>query len=342
MREDWPRSKPGLDLDATIVEGLIGPLFPGCRITEMAPVAGGLTNTNVRLRLAGRTPPILLRFYQHGGDLAQKEMALCRMVEKQVQVPSFLHFAPENPVTGHAFAVMDWVEGMPLDTALPRLDHSALARLGDAIGRTLAAIHGFAYEHFGFFNADLKVDAPIDLGRSGLVAYLHQCLVEGLGGARLGAELTAAVLAFAAREGHRVEEWQHKACLVHGDFNPSNILIRQRANGSAWEVAAIIDWEFAFAGAPGFDFGILLRPPLATSAPFIAALEQGYRAAGGDMPADWQRIARITDLFSFADVLHHPETSGAVVEDAKRVIRRLIAVTPKPNQPKIPLPKPMT
>ncbi len=324
MREDWPRSRPVLVLDATLVEGLIEPLFPGCRIIEMAPVAGGLTNTNLRLRLADRPAPILLRFYQRSGDLAHKEMALCRMVEKQVRVPSYLHFAPENPVTGHAFAVLDWVEGMTLDAALPRLDSGTLTGLADAIGRTLAAIHEFTYEHFGFFNADLNVPLPIDLSRAGLVAYLHQCLVEGLGGARLGAELTAAVLAFAAREGHRVEEWQRKACLVHGDFNPSNILIRQTADGSAWKLAAIIDWEFAFAAAPAFDFGILLRPPLGGAVAFVAALEQGYRAGGGDMPADWQRIARITDLFSFADILHHPETSGAVVEDAKRVITRLI------------------
>ncbi len=323
MREDWPRSRPIIDLDATIIEGLIGPLFPGGRIIAIEPVAGGLTNTNFRLRLAGRPVALLLRFYQRSGDLAHKEMALCRLVEKQVPVPPFLHFAPENPVTGHAFAVMEWIEATPFDAALPMLDDGALTSVGDAIGRTLAAIHGFTYENFGFFDAALHVQAPIDLSRDGLVAYLNQCLVEGLGGERLGAELTAGVLAFAAREGHRVEAWQQRACLVHGDFNASNILIRQGTH-SRWEVAAIIDWEFAFAGAPGFDFGNLLRPPLDGAAGFVAALEQGYRAAGGMMPADWQRIARITDLFSLADVLHQPETSGAMIEDAKCVIRRLI------------------
>ena len=304
-------------------EALIAPLFPDSRIIAMEPVAGGLTNTNLRLRLADRLGALLLRIYQRSGDLAHKEMALCRMLEKQVQVPSFLHFAPENPVTGHAFAVLDWVEGTPFEAALPRFDRDALVRIGDRIGRALAAIHGFTYANFGFFDADMKVGAPIDLGRAGLVAYLRQCLVEGRGGARLGPELAADVIAFAEREGHRVEDWQQRACLVHGDFNPSNILVRQGADG-AWELAAIIDWEFAFVGAPGFDFGNLLRPPLDRAADFIAALARGYRGAGGAMPEDWQRIARITDLFSFADILHHPETSAAVIEDAKGAIRRLL------------------
>jgi aminoglycoside phosphotransferase (APT) family kinase protein len=324
MRDHWPRSQPTLDLDFATVEGLIAPMFPGCRIIEMAAVAGGLTNTNFRLRLADRPVPLLLRFYQRSGDLAHKEMAICHLVEKAVPVPPYLHFAPENPVTGHAFALMDWIEAEPLETLLPALDASALSGLGTAIGRTLAAIHGFTYEFFGFFDANLNVPKPIDLSRTGLIAYLHECLVEGLGGARLGEELTADVLAFAEREGHRVEAWQQRACLVHGDFNASNILIRQNATSAAWKVAGIIDWEFAFAGAPGFDFGSLLRPPLDGSVEFIAGLEQGYRVAGGDMPTDWRRIARITDLFSFADILHHPETSGTVIEDAKCAIRSLV------------------
>ncbi len=324
MRDHWPRSRPVLDLDFATVERLIAPMFPGCRLIEMAVVPGGLTNTNFRLRLAGRPTSLLLRVYQRSGDLAHKEMALCHMVEKEVPVPPFLHFAPENPVTGHAFAVMDWIEAEPLESCLLSLDAAALSGLGTAIGHTLAAIHRFTYDFFGFFDANLNVPIPIDLSGRGLIAYLHECLVEGQGGARLGEKLTADVFAFAEREGHRVEAWQQRACLVHGDFNASNILIRQDAASTACEVAAIIDWEFAFVGAPGFDFGNLLRPPLDRSVEFIAGLEQGYRTGGGDMPADWQHIARITDLFSFADILHHPETSDAVIEDAKYAIRRLI------------------
>lgn len=324
MREDWPRSRPVLDLDSTTVEGLIAPYFPGCRIVEMVEVAGGLTNTNLRLRLAHRSVPLLLRFYQRSGDLAHKEMALCQMVAHRVRVPAYLHYAPENPVTGHAFALMDWIEAKSLQDLFTHLDAEDLPKLGAALGRMLAAIHGFTYERFGFFTADLGVGPAMDLSGRGLVDYLRFCLVEGPGGERLGSGLTRELLAFAAEEGHRVEEWQATSCLVHGDLNPSNILIRPLATGG-FEIAALIDWEYAFAGAPGFDFGNLLRPPVDSVKPFIAALEDGYRAAGGVLPPDWRRIARITDLFSLADVLHHPETSGAVIADAKGLVRRLLA-----------------
>lgn len=324
MREDWIRSRPVIDLDLLEVESLIAPLFPDCRIIDMGPVPGGLTNTNFRVTLADRGTPLLLRFYQRSGDLAHKEMAICHLVGGKVRVPTYLHYAPENPVTGHAFALMDWVDAKSLQDLRPTLSADDFTALGRAIGQLLAALHGFAYAHFGFFDAALKAAAPMDLGGEALVGYLTKCLVEGLGGSRLGQELTCEVLAFAKRQGHLIEAWQQRACLVHGDCNLSNILVRRDADG-IWQVAALIDWEYAFAGAPAFDFGNLLRPPLDHAAPFAQSLEEGYRGSGGEMPPNWQRIARITDLFAYADVLHHPETSAEVIADAKADIAQIIA-----------------
>ncbi len=325
MREDWARSKPVIDLDEQTVEGLLEPLFPGNRVIEIAPVPGGLTNTNLKIRLAGRTAPLFLRFYQRSGDLAHKEMAICARVKGRVHVPAYLHYAPENPVTGHAFAVIDWIDAKTLQELHGSLNDKALTEIGIAIGAMLAAIHAFDYDHFGFLDAALMANPPMDLNRDALMAYLQKCFVEGLGGPRLGAELTQKLMDFAAREGQCVEAWQDRACLVHGDMNLSNIMVRETASG--WEVAALIDWEYAFAGAPGFGLGMLLRPPFdAAATAFIEGLQEGYRGAGGAMPEDWQRIARVTDLFSYADVLHHKDTSADVIADARADISRIISL----------------
>lgn len=45
--------------------------------------------------------------------------------------------------------------------------------------------------------------------------------------------------------------------LVHGDFNPANILLDQ-INGS-WVVTGILDWEFAFSGSYLGDVANMLR-----------------------------------------------------------------------------------
>jgi len=48
-----------------------------------------------------------------------------------------------------------------------------------------------------------------------------------------------------------------QAVLVHADYNGKNLLMQSTHEG--WQVAAVLDWEFAFAGSPLFDTGNFLR-----------------------------------------------------------------------------------
>ncbi|HTO82579.1 MAG TPA: phosphotransferase, partial [Methylomirabilota bacterium] len=304
MREQWQRGTPELTLDAAAAGRLLEPLFPGAVVTALEPARGGLANTNIRVALAGRAAPVLLRLYQQDPPQARKEAAVVRLIGDQVPVPRFLHVSDTNPITGRPYAVVEWVEGVRLETVFAGMGDGALARLGHALGQALAAVHGFGFDKFGFPGADLRIPAAIDLDRDGLIAYLEHCFLRGRGGARIGADLTAALLAFAAREGGRLDAWLERPCLVHTDFNGSNILVRRKDGAPDWELAAIVDWENALGGTPAFDFGNLLRPPLGARAGFADAVAAGYRAGGGSLPADWRRIARICDLYNWAEFLN--------------------------------------
>ena len=320
MRELWPRETPALEIDAAGVALLLEPLFGMSTIESVTTVEGGLTNTNLRVRLAGLSDDLLLHVYQRGPEIARTEVALMRHIGDRVPVQRLRYFADSNPLTGHAYAVFDWIDGKPLDAALASLDDGTRARLGCAVGRILAAVHGFRFAHFGFFGADLAVRTAIDFGPAALLAHLRLCLVESRGGARLGADLTARLLDFAARDGARLAEWPQSPGLIHGDFSGANVLVRAADDGGDVEVAAVLDWEYALSGPPGLDFGNLLRPPLGAMNAFAAGLAAGYRAAGGVLPPDWQRIARIADLFAWGDILQRPLCSAAVVADARKII----------------------
>jgi aminoglycoside phosphotransferase (APT) family kinase protein len=324
MKEYWPRQTPAVNLDAAAVASLVLPLFPGDTIISVEPVKGGLINTNLKVHLSKRRGALLLRLHQRGIAPAEKEIAVYRLVGKHVPVPHFLHFCAQSPITGHPYAIIDWIEGFELHAMSASLAADQLIDLGRSIGRRLAALHGFTFDRFGFLDAHLKVEMPIDLDRKGLVTYLEQSFIQGPGGARLGAELSSALLRFAEREGDILDEWLRQPCLVHGDFNGSNILIRPGGE-CGFEIAAIIDWEYALSATPAFDFGNLLRPPLDGNAGFAAALAQGYRQAGGALPAQWERIARLADMYAFADILSRPATNEVVAADARAVITKLIA-----------------
>ena len=321
MRQSWERDGAEIAFDRAAVAALLAPVFPNATVTRFERVSGGLVNTNLKVVLGDRSSPVLLRIYQRDAGHGLKEVALIRALAERVPVPELLHAADKNPVTGHAYSILRWVEGRGLDgLVLAGEDIDPAAR---PLGAALATVHAVKFDRFGFLSPDLRIVYPIDLDCDGLLAYLERAFAAGRGAARLGTELTTALRKFVEREGDRIAPWPGAPCLVHGDCNGSNILLRRGASGG-WELAAILDWEFAFSGTPGFDFAHLLRPPLRRHEGFAAAVAAGYCDAGGTLPPDWQAVARITDLFAWIDILSRPEAGANVVEDARNIIGAIV------------------
>lgn len=324
MRENWNSAPPALPLNRTQLTHLIQPAFPGATVVESAPTQGGLANANYRLVLAGRTTPVLIRFFVREPEAAGKEVALLHRLADQVPVLTYRHAAADNPFTGHPYAVRDWAEGERLDVVAPALADGALAELGRAVGAVLARIHAVTFEETGFLDASLRVAEPASMGRDGLLEFVTQCLVESCGAERIDAALVAALLAFVEREGAILDAGSGPPCLVHSDFGGSNILVH--SVDARWQVAAIIDWEFAFSGTPFFDFGNLLRPPLDERPGFEAAVAAGYRAAGSRLPDNWRRMSLLVDLYNWAAFLARPQATPALIADATAMIRRTMAM----------------
>jgi aminoglycoside phosphotransferase (APT) family kinase protein len=322
MKDGWTRERPEIELDAAAVTAMLQPAFPGARATAIERMRGGLINTNVKVSATGIAEPVLLRLYQRDLSSARNEVAVTARVAGSVPVARFLYFSERDPLTGLPYGITQWIDGARLDAVVGSLDGSSTRGLGRAVGHVLAAIHGFVFDKPGYFADRLVVPEPTDMGRSGFIAYLRKALVAGSAGALLGAELSGAVLSFAEREGELLDGWLDPPCLVHGDFNGPNILVRS-GRDDRWEVAAILDWEFALSASPALDFGNVLRPPLGSNPAFIAALTDGYRDAGGWLPPEWQRIARLADLLAWTDALGRP-LGPAMVADARRVVRDII------------------
>jgi aminoglycoside phosphotransferase (APT) family kinase protein len=321
-RTGWQRKAAWVDLQPAEIAALLRPVIDDVTILSAQPVTGGLVNTNLKVTLGDPPYTVLLRLFQRELLKARIEAALDALLGDRVPRARFLHFDETNPVTGHPYAVLQWIEGTQLGLVASTTDETAVAELGAQTGAVLAQIHSFRFDRHGFFAADLGVPVAIDLDRAGLLAFMRQCLCDGPGGGRLGAELTARLFAFVERTGDRLNAWLGAPCLTHADFNPSNIMVRREAY--AWRIAAVLDWEFALSATPALDFGNLLRPPFGEQAGFVEGLAHGYRAAGGFLPDDWLRIARIADLFAWADLLDRRSEDPALTADARRIIAATI------------------
>lgn len=323
MKVRWSRARPALEIGAAAAARLLAPVVPRAKVARITPLSGGLANSNLRVDLAGRDAPLVLRLYQRDPKAAGLECTLSRQLLPKVEVPAFLHLAEDNLVTGQAYAVLGWIEGVHPEPLLETLPDEGAAALGRAVGDTLASIHEVSFPRHGFLDAGLQVVEEVELGQAGLLAYLRTCLIEGPGSERLGEELTAALFRFAETEGAALEGWLAPVCLVHADFNDSNLLVRPTADAD-WRVA-VLDWEFAFAGSPAIEFGNLFRSPGLRRPAFAEGVTAGYLDAGGILPEGWRGIARIADLFNWASFLARPHADTALIEDARAAVRETIS-----------------
>jgi len=314
MRERWTRTLPFVQIGKDEAAELIRPAFGDVKVTHIASIGGGHSNTNIRIDLTSAPHCVMLRLYQRDPTVVHKEAAIARLVSGKVPAPRFLHI---GEYLGRAYAVIEFVAGETLAAAAKRASESEFGALGNSVGSVLAAIHSFTFAQAGFLDGELNV-TPFPAGMM-LAPFLQTCFA-GIAGERLGKELASDTVAFARRNEGRLDVWSNPPRLTHFDFGSTNILVR-----SDGTVAAVVDWEFAAASNPSADFGNLLRPPLGQMLAFVAGVEKGYRAAGGFLPGDWRALTCIADIGAWADFLSRESVSDEVIADARRILGETIS-----------------
>lgn len=322
LRQTWQRGTPALEVDDGRLGDVLMAVFPGARLRSATPLSGGLANTNLRLSFAGEPGDLVLRLYQRDPGQMAKEAAIAGRLRDRVPVAAFVHVEPDPAPLGAPFALLRWVDGVTMDSVLPALDQAALDGLGETLGRLLATIHGERFGRSGFLDGNLNVVEPFVPGGAGLIAFCAEAMADDLVRRRLGKERCRALMAHVEDHAHGLDQWRGSPCLTHADFGGSNILVKQ-ADG-VFDVAAVLDWEFAFAGSPFFDLGNLTRPPLDARPSFLASLERGYRAIDSGLPENWQALSRLVDLTAWVDFAGRPDLSQSVLDDAIAAIDQTI------------------
>lgn len=152
--------------------------------------------------------------------------------EQHDEAPAVRYFDWSRQFLPHPYCIYDWVEGTPLvDSPAPHLYAQA--------GRTLARIHQV---RFSAFYADFLAIGvqPVSWSERYSTALTNERAAAAL---YLSSSLGAALDSMAIPG-----EAPCAPCLVHNDFAPGNILVRDG------QVAAIIDWDNAVIEAPHLDF----------------------------------------------------------------------------------------
>jgi aminoglycoside phosphotransferase (APT) family kinase protein len=318
------RHEPIIVLDLPALAALLAPALPGCRLASAELLGGGYINSNYLVRFVGEHAPVVVRVHAGDAEVARKEWAVAQLVRGRVPVPEPIYADFAGSRIAQPYSVLAWVDGMLLNDMLARGDGEAIGACAYAAGQTLAAVHTFTFPQAGFLGADLAVRVPLSGTGMEWQEYISSCIITGHGARWLGAERAERLWRFVQAHRTEVDAASNRAVLGHADYKGQNLLVRQTA--SAWQIAAVLDWEFAFAGSPLFDIGIFLRTEAEQPPAYAAQFIQGYCAAGGTLPPNWHRLCKLLDLVNLCEFLNTPEYRPVRVAEVTRHIDALLSL----------------
>ena len=311
MKHRWIGKVGPAALPADELAALARVVLPCVDPRQLQPLTGGFRNWNYRAHTSSGSR--VLRVYARGDRSAWKEQRLAELVGPAL-TPRYLEIAE---VGDCVVAVREFVEGTVLHELLST-DGAIGPDVAHVVGRTLAAIHRLAFEEFGELDAELNISEPYDLSGDGIRRYVQNALEASPAGARLGPALAEELLRMLERSAGRLDAWRERPVLVHSDFGPTNLVLS--ADGSV----TVLDWEFACSAIPALDFGNLLRPPLEANDAFAEGLAAGYRAAGGQLPREWRRLAVLADVTAWVAFAARSHVHELVLADARDRIQHAI------------------
>ena len=140
-----------------------------------------------------------------------------------------------------------FVPGRTLAEVLSDPRATDLADLGRRVAEVALAIASVDFDEAGQFSDDALRVRPAPEWSLYLPEWTTDCLAQMPEG-RLTAAEQHAWLRLCCKRAPLLARVREARSLVHSDFNPKNLLVR-RIN-DRWEVAAVLDWEFAPAAAP--------------------------------------------------------------------------------------------
>ncbi len=305
MQEGWERIGESVDLSLETLSEMVAPVFAPRTVVKAELLSGGLANTNYKVSISGLRESFVVRVYTRDPSACAREVDIFLRVRGVVPIPTLLFVDTEGQRVGYPYTLANFVEGEPMTQILAEGDTEKIGQAGYAAGWTLALLGQFTFPEPGEFGPELVIAEPRPGGAQAFLAYLEPLLTAGRARERLGDELADRVWAFAREHAPLLDAVADEAKLLHADYKATNLLLREEAGQLA--MAAVLDWEFACAGAQIFDMGILLRHDRELDPAFAREFARGFTEAGGALPDDWRRMARLADFVNLVTFLDAPE-----------------------------------
>jgi aminoglycoside phosphotransferase (APT) family kinase protein len=202
-------------------------------------------------------------------------------------------------VIDHPYAIMQFVDGELMRNIILSKDEPSIKECSFSAGIYLNNLRNIKHSHGGFFQ-DRNLTVRSFNHDEEYLPYAYSCLdnknvIESLGAQRVDH------LRFFLEESKHFLPNTSEANLTHADYDPTNMLVKK--TGGYYQVAAILDWEFAYFGSYLMDIGIFLRYshklPKIHEKNFI----EGIVSKDNPLPENWKKSAKLLDIICLLSLL---------------------------------------
>lgn len=284
---------------------LLHRLLKGRAIMDMTLLGGGFSNLSLRFHIDGEASAMVLRIYLSDPDAQAREVAIISRLARRAPVPELVDFGMS--ADGRSpYSVYRFVHGITFQELKAAGSATDCAQAAFAAGQALFRLQALAATDL----AALPL-ASISLGE------ITQRGFEILR-VRLGDHCFSKVQRFLAARRDMIAALNAERALVHGDFHSRNVIF-ERESG-VWAVAGVIDWEDAGLGSPLWDAARFVcddGPSRPLLEPFFS---NGYRAAGGSLPPEWNVFAADIARASAAQALSREDLRERFVPALKELV----------------------
>jgi aminoglycoside phosphotransferase (APT) family kinase protein len=318
----WFRLGPRRVLEEHVLDRVVQIALPGRKVIEVYPLTDGFRNANFRLHLDSPPEHVVLRIYEHDVTLCRKETDILKLMGCLVPTPEVIYSEPDGMNGVPPLVLLRYIEGMTFRELKCRGDADSISRAAYAVGQTLASIGRVAFPKAGWLGPGPSVGSTLLEGENSAPRFVDLCLTSLNLRQRMKEELRGATSALVWSYAAQLASLGDENHLAHGDFGGRNLLVRHVAG--KWVIAGVLDWEFAIAGSPLVDVGHFLRYESLSRPVVEPHFSNGYMQAGGTLPPDWRRLARMVDLIALCESLTHDAIPDEVVAELLELVRATV------------------
>ncbi len=232
---------------------------------------------------------VIVRFSNgnKGNHSLEKQIIVNKMLhEKGLPVPEVILYEKKGNRSKNEFVIMSKLQGHDVSELWSKMDEEEKCKVAELVGELLGKIHKIKLKEFGGITPE-GIDnkhGRFKMKKVGIEYPIHYHVADYLARAFNDVGLLAAhdfikpdfivkIIKYITERKH-LASTDEKPTLVHGDFEPRNIMIRKENNN--WKISGLFDFEFSESRIREYDFLKLRRYGYFDDPKIKRALLKGY------------------------------------------------------------------